>query len=276
MRATNSQDLALLSDHVYGDKKSGKLITDTNGQITLNGVTYKVEAQHKNESNGYFGAIYRRVDTNEIIVVHRGTDDTKDAKTDMQMVRDHSNRQYKDAEALTKQAMDIAHKRNIHRIYQTGHSLGGTLAQLCGNNYGQYTETFNAYGAADLKERRHNPNANQFITNHQMGADVVAAAAPHIGKELFYTKPEDNRRLRDGGYGNGNPNDNSYFPNKPSFAISPVFSSLSVGNSLGAMVATHRVTNCHRNGHQSLCRRIARSPLHAHSRRRANEGLLGK
>lgn len=109
--------------------------------------------------------------------------------------------------------------------------------------YSQYTETFNAYGAADLKERRHNPNANQFITNHQMGADVVAAAAPHIGKELFYTKPEDNRRLRDGGYGNGNPNDNSYFPNKPSFAISPAFSSLSVGNSLGAMVATHRVTN---------------------------------
>lgn len=134
MRALNSQDMASLADHVYGNKQ-GNLVVDSDNQITLNGITYKLLEQKSNESNGYFGAIYQRTDTNEFVVVHRGTDDTKDAKTDMQMVRDHSNRQYKDAEALTKQAMVMAQKFQGARIYQTGHSLGGTLAQLCGNNY---------------------------------------------------------------------------------------------------------------------------------------------
>lgn len=154
MRTLNSQDFALLSDHIYGDK-NGKLQFDKNkeNEITLNGITYAIETTpHENKTNGYFGAIYRRLDTNEIIVVHRGTEDKEDLKTDIDMARYHTNRQYADAKFLTEKAQAMAKEFGGALIYQTGHSLGGTLAQLCGNNYGMRTETYNAYSAANLKD----------------------------------------------------------------------------------------------------------------------------
>jgi hypothetical protein len=68
MRALNSQDFALLSDHIYGKKDENggkKLVFDNekNKEITLNGIKYAVERISDNPKNGYFGAIYRRLDT---------------------------------------------------------------------------------------------------------------------------------------------------------------------------------------------------------------------
>ncbi|MDO4640893.1 MAG: DUF2974 domain-containing protein [Neisseria sp.] len=208
MRALNNQDFALLSNHIYGDK-DGKLVFDNSeGNITLNGITYKVVGQpYENKSNGYFGAVYQRQDTKELIVVHRGSQDITDIKTDMLMARDHTNRQYKDAEFLTKIAEAFGKVDNVP-IYQTGYSLGGSLAELCGNNFNQQTYTFNAFGAANLKEAKPNSHAAQLITNHRMGGDFVAAGAPHLGKEIVYAKPEEIQLLKNGGYGNSNPKDN--------------------------------------------------------------------
>ena len=128
MRALNSQDFALLSDHVYGKKgKNGiALVYDNNDdqkkEVTLNGITYKVERIRGNTQNGYFGAIYRRKDTNELVVVHRGTEfeTRQDREADMRMVKDHTNPQYNNARALTELANAMA-KHNGVTIYQTGH-----------------------------------------------------------------------------------------------------------------------------------------------------------
>lgn len=95
MRVLNEQDYALLSWHVYGDDK-GNLKLNNDRQTTLNGIAYKVIKQQSNPQNGCFGAVYRRIDTNELIVVHRGTDDTGDGKTDMLMVRGKYNRRFPD------------------------------------------------------------------------------------------------------------------------------------------------------------------------------------
>ena len=221
MRALNSQDFALLSDHIYGKKDENgekKLVFDNekNKEITLNGIKYAVERISDNPKNGYFGAIYRRLDTNELVVVHRGTqfETRQDRESDMRMVKIHTNTQYNDARALTEVANAMA-KHNGAKIYQTGHSLGGALAQLCGNRYGQRTETFNAFGAAGLKEALPiNPLADRLIINHRMGGDYVSSASNHLGRSILYTTKNEVDNLRKGGFATQDTSDDNFLANK--------------------------------------------------------------
>ena len=221
MRALNSQDFALLSDHIYGKKDENgekKLVFDNekNKEITLNGIKYAVERISDNPKNGYFGAIYRRLDTNELVVVHRGTEfeTRQDREADMRMVKSHTNPQYNDARALTEVANAMA-KHNGAKIYQTGHSLGGALAQLCGNRYGQRTETFNAFGAAGLKEALPiNPLADRLIINHRMGGDYVSSASNHLGRSILYTTKNEVDNLRKGGFATQDTSDDNFLANK--------------------------------------------------------------
>lgn len=221
MRALNSQDFALLSDHIYGKKDENgekKLVFDNekNKEITLNGIKYAVERISDNPKNGYFGAIYRRLDTNELVVVHRGTEfeTRQDREADMRMVKSHTNPQYNDARALTEVANAMA-KYNGAKIYQTGHSLGGALAQLCGNRYGQRTETFNAFGAAGLKEALPiNPLADRLIINHRMGGDYVSSASNHLGRSILYTTKNEVDNLRKGGFATQDTSDDNFLANK--------------------------------------------------------------
>ena len=220
MRALNSQDFALLSDHIYGKKDENgvkRLVFDNekNKEITLNGIKYAVERISDNPKNGYFGAIYRCLDTNELIVVHRGTEfeTRQDREADMRMVKDHTNPQYNDARALTEVANAMA-KHNGAKIYQTGHSLGGALAQLCGSRYNQRTETFNAFGAAGLKEALPiNPLSDRLIVNHRMGGDYVSSASNHLGRSIFYTTSLEVSNLRKGGFGTHSTEDDKFFAN---------------------------------------------------------------
>lgn len=195
-----------------------KLVFDNekNKEITLNGIKYAVERISDNPKNGYFGAIYRRLDTNELVVVHRGTEfeTRQDREADMRMVKSHTNPQYNDARALTEVANAMA-KHNGAKIYQTGHSLGGALAQLCGNRYGQRTETFNAFGAAGLKEALPiNPLADRLIINHRMGGDYVSSASNHLGRSILYTTKNEVDNLRKGGFATQDTSDDNFLANK--------------------------------------------------------------
>lgn len=195
-----------------------KLVFDNekSKEITLNGIKYTVEKISNNPQNGYFGAIYRRLDTNELVVVHRGTEfeTRQDREADMRMVKDHTNPQYNDARALTEVANAMA-KHNGAKIYQTGHSLGGALAQLCGNRYGQRTETFNAFGAAGLKEALPiNPLADRLIINHRMGGDYVSSASNHLGRSILYTTKNEVDNLRKGGFATQDTSDDNFLANK--------------------------------------------------------------
>ncbi len=252
-RLTNKQDYANLSDHVYGDKNK-QLVFDkgSRDKVTLDGITYQVILQKSDESTGYFGAVYRRMDTNELIVTHRGTEfDTEpDRTTDTMMVTDKTNRQYPYAKYLTEQANEWAANNNKdpHKdkviVSQTGHSLGGTLAQLCGNNFEQKTETFNPFGSGELKELvKNKPHSYQLITNHMMGGDFVSSASPQIGRNLYYAKPEEIRHLQDGGYGDGNPKNNTYLTHTiPGYVSMPAAAATSKGPLLG-VYSSHTIKN---------------------------------
>ena len=133
----------------------------------------------------------------------------------MRMVKDHTNPQYNDAKLLTQEAEKLKNgKYKNASIYQTGHSLGGALAQLCGNRYGQRTETFNAFGAAGLKEALPiNPLADRLIINHRMGGDYVSSASNHLGRSILYTTKNEVDNLRKGGFNTQDPSDDKFLAN---------------------------------------------------------------
>lgn len=155
-----SQDYAALSDDAYKDRAVGRRAPGEEESVTLNGHRYVVLEHVNNPRNGYQGTVYQHVDTNEIVVSHRGTGQIMldGVVTDGMMVTARTNLQAKDAIALTESAMEYAHKlgKDVGRapeVTVTGHSLGGTLAQVSAHHFDLKGETFNAYGAASLSYR---------------------------------------------------------------------------------------------------------------------------
>src|SRR5690606_9292607 len=126
----------------------------------LEGVTYRV-LDHIDRPSGYQGTIYRRLDSGEIIVAHRGTEFDRQliedgVMTDGAMVAARLNPQVKDAIEFTQRALDCSNaieqreKDILSQISVTGHSLGGCLAQITAHHYGLKGEAFNPYGAVSL------------------------------------------------------------------------------------------------------------------------------
>ncbi|MFC3685325.1 XVIPCD domain-containing protein [Hydrogenophaga luteola] len=85
-------------------------------------------------------------------------------------------------------------------VTTTGHSLGGTLAQVSAHHFGLKGETFNAYGAVSLSRRI--PEGGHSVINHMMAGDAVSAASPHFGETRIYARPEEVNTLLSKGYDN--------------------------------------------------------------------------
>lgn len=199
-----TQNYLATADLAYNDMKEETFVTG------IDNVRYKVvKALHT--KSGYDGYILYRKDTNELVVAHRGTWPEKNSKTadiltDLGMAIDQGNNQYPNAKKLTEIAISLSKTEYPGaKIHQSGHSLGGALAQLCGYNYGQRTETFNAYGAANLQEKQPGKQSNaQLITNHVRGMDPVSAASPHLGNVKHYLNKTEQKVLYLGGFGKWN------------------------------------------------------------------------
>lgn len=197
----DSQQYAALASDSYNKRQ----VDDK--AIDIGGVNYKV-IKHVDRPSGYQGTIYQRVDTGEIIVAHRGTEFDremlKDGLTDAGMATNRTNSQAKDALALTRDAIEEA--RNIGltgprpEVTVTGHSLGGTLAQITAHHYDLRGETFNPYGAVSLGYRI--PEGGNRVTNHVMAGDPVSAASDHYGKVKVYATPQEIATMKDRGYEN--------------------------------------------------------------------------
>ena len=203
-----SQDYAYLSDHSYD--RQNELAQKVKQDVTVGGVVYTVLA-HSDRPSGYQGTIYQRKDTGEIIVAHRGTEFEREQykdliKTDGAMGVARTNLQAEDAIALTREALRIAdvqardQRQSPSEVTVTGHSLGGTLAQITAHHFGLRGETFNAYGAASLDRRI--PTGGNDVINHVMGADMVSAASPQYGQVRVYTNPREIDALTRNGYEN--------------------------------------------------------------------------
>ena len=181
-----TQNYLATANLAYKNLKEGQHIRG------IDNVEYEV-VKSLHTKSGYDGYVLYRKDTNELVVTHRGTWPEKNAKatdilTDLGMAVNQGNNQYPDAKKLTEIAISLTQTRYPGAvIHQSGHSLGGALAQLCGYNYGQQTETFNAYGAAKLNEKQFGKQSNvKLIINHVRGTDPVSSASPHLGNVKYY------------------------------------------------------------------------------------------
>ncbi|WP_318263562.1 lipase family protein [Xanthomonas retroflexus] len=186
---------ATLSDHAYNE------LSPDATSVTIAGIEYEILAR-RDSSTGYQGIVYRKVETDEVIIAHRGTEFDRqallDGGIDAAMVTARINAQLDDALALTRQAIKLTDERGIGAVYVTGHSLGGALAQITAHHYNLPGDAFNTYGAAGLAYRMPEgqpANAAPF-TNHVMAGDLVSAGGPHYGKVEMYALPKELEVLR--------------------------------------------------------------------------------
>ncbi|MGE8214594.1 MAG: lipase [Stenotrophomonas maltophilia] len=199
-----SQEYAGLAAHSYQDLKVGQRGPNDEEKVVIDGNQYRVIEHANNPDTGYQGTIYQKVDSGEIVVAHRGTEEVwKDGiVADGSMVLSRTNPQADDAVALTGRALQYARTYssvNPPEVTVTGHSLGGTLAQVSAHHYDLRGETFNAYGAGSL-DRRIPEGPNDRMVNHVMAADVVSAASGHYGEVRTYASEKEISVLRQSGY----------------------------------------------------------------------------
>ncbi|MCD9125365.1 lipase [Luteimonas fraxinea] len=201
-----SQQYAGLANDSYEDRRVGVRSPPYNEHVTIEGVDYRIREHVNNARTGYQGTVYQRADTGEIVVAHRGTEQIwKDGVVaDGSMVASRTNPQANDAIELTRRAIGYAEQSNktpgraAPEVTVTGHSLGGTLAQVSAHHFDLRGETFNAYGAASLDRRI--PEGGNRVLNHVMAADAVSSASPHYGQVRIYATEREMTVLRQSGY----------------------------------------------------------------------------
>lgn len=231
-----SQDYAALANDAYRDERVGRHDPSKEQPIPLNGHMYRVLEHVNNRLNGYQGTIYQRVDTNEIVVAHRGTEQLgrDGVLTDGGMVVARHNLQAKDALELTRHALEYAKKEghdlgHTPQVTVTGHSLGGTLAQISAHHFNLKGETFNAYGAVSLSYRI--PEGGNNVVNHVMAADPVSAASKHYGQVKTYATQHEIDTLGKWGFSNSRFRD--LIPDSAVGAAASSLDSHKLGNFLG-------------------------------------------
>ncbi|MEX1828776.1 XVIPCD domain-containing protein [Luteibacter sp. CQ10] len=159
---------------------------------------------------GFQAQAYVREDVQpqQVIVAFRGTEfdrqPVRDGGVDAGMVLTGLNLQTPDALAFTRRVMNEANKaaenegRKPPEITVTGHSLGGTLAEISAYEFGLKGETFNAYGAAGLRQGI--PEGGTQVIDHVRAGDLVSAASAHFGEVRVYAAQQDIDTLTKAGY----------------------------------------------------------------------------
>lgn len=196
----STEDYALLARDVYRDRSPRE-------NVELGGVKYRVLDHVDNPQTGYQGTAYQRLDTGEVVIAHRGTEFDRepvhDGGVDAGMVLTGLNAQAPDALAFAQKVMGEAKQESEklgtpYNVTVTGHSLGGTLAELTAGKLDLKGETFNAYGAAGLLYGL--PEGGHQVIDHIRAGDLVSAASPHFGEVRIYAAPQDIDTLSKAGY----------------------------------------------------------------------------
>ena len=143
-------DLKQLSGHVY-----------ENGEFEIPAGWEKVESSPPSKS-GMQAAVYVNSSTNDLVVAYRGTEPDKkdekwkDFKADAIMfLNSQISAQYIEALLFYHNVKKNPKYRGMN-VTVTGHSLGGSLAQIVSAQNGCPAVTFNAYGTGDVLKKHFN------------------------------------------------------------------------------------------------------------------------
>lgn len=164
-----SKNAALISRDVYNDE-----------QKEING--YKPVSKLEDPETGLRVVAYQK--KNDIIVAYCGTNDEKDFVSDAQMAMNEVPEQFEKANQFY---LDTVEKNPNASVILTGHSLGGSLAQLVASkNRATSAITFNAFGIKSImnnKDRKQQDvfqdNKNSF--NYIIMGDPVSNSTQHVG-----------------------------------------------------------------------------------------------
>jgi len=193
MATTQQQyDSSILSAEVSydGDLQQGSIIT--RGDQTLKVV--QIYSDSETTNTGFKGVVYQDLSTNAYIASFTGTQSTdiKDAYADYQMSHGEVPDQFNSAKDFMQnlKASDGSSITTDQIQSITGHSLGGSLAEMIGalKDYKDVNvDTYNAYGVDHLlddlakKEKLSNDYSN--INNYGDGEDLVYRSSDHIGND---------------------------------------------------------------------------------------------
>ena len=154
-------DCKILSQRVYPENR----LEATNG--------WSHKGTYSNNRTGFYSEIYTK--DNKAILVIRGTElhsgineTSKDVLSDLRMGLGYLPHQMQDAE---KAYIETIREYGKDNVILTGHSLGGSEAQILGTKYGVETVTFEAYGTKNFNGVEVNYTDN--ITNYGNAQDGI-------------------------------------------------------------------------------------------------------
>lgn len=138
-----------------------------------------IKVSEYDKKSGFHGEAFYK--NRKVVIAMRGTDDKGDLANDINMAKKKLPNQYADAQKFYEKV-----KKDFpdQEIIFTGHSLGGSLAQLMSNKTGHETVTFNAYGVRDILQGNVRDNLEN-IRNYGNINDTVFNN--NIDNQLGYT-----------------------------------------------------------------------------------------
>ncbi|MBR6126496.1 DUF2974 domain-containing protein [bacterium] len=151
---------------------------------------YRVIDFDENKKTGFYADVLSN--GNDIIIAYRGTESGQDIRNDVAMAKSKIPAQTIDAIRIYDKV-----KREYPNadIVVTGHSLGGSLAEIVSGIRGNLAVTFNAYGVGDMFRERNILKENN-IVNYVNEYDAVSMVngQNHIG-EIFAVSNDCNNKL---------------------------------------------------------------------------------
>ncbi|MBQ2984511.1 MAG: DUF2974 domain-containing protein [Candidatus Gastranaerophilales bacterium] len=141
----------------------------------------------ENAKTGFAASVYKNDFTDEIVISYRATKNQAGVENVLQMMEEKIPSQFQDAQKLYKQ---IQKEFPTQKITVSGHSLGGSLAQLvAAKNPNVKAITFDSFGTSSIiKANKKSFLENASCINYRTNGSFISALRQHPGKTMSIKK----------------------------------------------------------------------------------------